>query len=358
MNIEKVKSIADAVLYEGYILYPYRPSAIKNQQRWNFGGVYPKRFSEMQKGTDAWQMQTQCLIEADEKTTLDIKIRFLQMVMRGVREPKESFDKDNFNESDFQGVQALQVGEQLFQSWQEAVEREFNIKTVKLNELVGKTKEQKFSFEENQETEILKNEENKVGGIIVRSNEFIEGAVEVSVEDLSEQVELKSKKLFKVTVRILNKGNFADDETRDEALMRAFVSTHTILNVKSGGFVSLLEPTEKFENVAKTCENIGTYPVMVGDEGEREFLFSSPIILYDYPQIAPESEGNYFDGTEMDEMLALRIMTLTDDEKHQMRGADERTRQMLERTETMSPEMMMKLHGRTSNLSRKEENDK
>ncbi|MGI8670873.1 MAG: hypothetical protein ACR2J3_13665 [Aridibacter sp.] len=354
MNIEKVKSIADAVLYEGYILYPYRPSAIKNQQRWNFGGVYPKKFSEMQKGTEAWQMQTQCLVEGDENTTLDIKIRFLQMVMRGVREPKESFDKDNFDESDFQGVQALQVGERLFQSWQEAIEREFDIKTVKLNDLVGKTEAQKFSFEENLETEILKNEENKIGGIIVRSNEFIEGAVEVSVEEVNSD----AKKLFKVTVRILNRGDFEMDETRDEALMRAFVSTHTILNVKSGGFVSLLEPSEKFEEIAKTCENIGTYPVMVGDEGEREFLLSSPIILYDYPQIAPESAGDYFDGTEMDEMLALRILTLTDDEKHQMRGADERTRQMLERTETMPPELMMKLHGKTSDLTKVEEKNK
>ncbi len=358
MNIEKVKSIADAVLYEGYILYPYRPSATKNQQRWNFGGVYPKKFSEMQKGTDAWKMQTQCLVEGDENTTLDIKIRFLQMVLRGVREPKENFDESSFDESDFEGVQALQVGERLFQSWQEAIEREFDIKTVRLNELVGKTEEQKFSFEENQETEILKNEENKVGGIIVRTNEFIEGAVEISVEDLTEQVELNAKKLFKVTVRILNQGDFADNETRDGALMRAFVSTHTILNVKSGGFVSLLEPTEKFGEIAKTCENIGTYPVMVGDEGEKEFLLSSPIILYDYPQIAPESAGDYFDGTEMDEMLALRILTLTDDEKHQMRGADERTRQMLERTETMPPELMLKLHGKTSDLTKVEEKNK
>jgi hydrogenase maturation protease len=189
MNIEKVKSIADAVLYEGYILYPYRPSATKNQQRWNFGGVYPKKFSEMQKGTDAWKMQTQCLVEGDENTTLDIKIRFLQMIMRGVREPNADFsgNEEDIFESDFQGVQALQVGEQLFQSWQEAIEREFDIKTVHLNDLVGKTEEQKFTFEENQETEILKNEENKVGGIIVRTNEFIEGAVEISVEDLSDR---------------------------------------------------------------------------------------------------------------------------------------------------------------------------
>ena len=38
-----VDQVANAVLYEGYILYPYRPSAVKNRQRWNFGVVYPRR---------------------------------------------------------------------------------------------------------------------------------------------------------------------------------------------------------------------------------------------------------------------------------------------------------------------------
>ena len=71
----------------------------------------------------------------------------------------------------------------------------------------------------------------------------------------------------------------------------------------------------------------------------------SPIILYDYPQVAEESPGDFFDGTEIDEMLALRVMTLTDEEKREMRGADERARQILERTEMLPPEQFMKLHG-------------
>jgi hydrogenase maturation protease len=74
-------------------------------------------------------------------------------------------------------------------------------------------------------------------------------------------------------------------------------------------------------------------------------MLSSPIILYDYPQIAPESAGDLFDGTEIDEILTLRIMTLTDEEKREMRGVDARARQILERTERLAPEQMMKLHG-------------
>jgi hydrogenase maturation protease len=74
-------------------------------------------------------------------------------------------------------------------------------------------------------------------------------------------------------------------------------------------------------------------------------MLSSPIILYDYPKIAPESAGALFDGTEIDEILTLRIMTLTDQEKMEMASTDERAKEILERTESMPPEQFMKLHG-------------
>jgi hydrogenase maturation protease len=85
--------------------------------------------------------------------------------------------------------------------------------------------------------------------------------------------------------------------------------------------------------------------VLVGDAGQRDTLLASPIILYDYPHIAPESIGDLFDGTEIDEILSLRILTLTDDEKREIRDSDERARQILERTESMPAEQFMKLHG-------------
>ena len=128
--------------------------------------------------------------------------------------------------------------------------------------------------------------------------------------------------------------------------MRSLVSTHTILGVRDGGeFVSLLDPPEEFKEAVAGCQNTGTWPVMVGEEGERDCMLSSPIILYDYPQIAPESPGDLFDGTEIDEILTLRIMTLTDAEKREMRSVDEHARRILERTETMPGEELMRMHG-------------
>jgi hydrogenase maturation protease len=123
------------------------------------------------------------------------------------------------------------------------------------------------------------------------------------------------------------------------------VSTHTILGVAGGEFVSLLDPPAEWRAAAEACRNVGTWPVLVGEEGQKDMLLSSPIILYDYPQVAPESPGDLFDSTEIDEILTLRIMTLTDEEKRAMAAVDERTRALLERTEGMAPEDLLRLHG-------------
>src|SRR5580658_7081158 len=82
MNSTSIESIANAVLYEGYMLYPYRPSAVKNRQRWNFGVIYPQAYSETQNGIDPWFMQTQCLVRGGESGTIHIKVRFLQAISR------------------------------------------------------------------------------------------------------------------------------------------------------------------------------------------------------------------------------------------------------------------------------------
>jgi len=79
MTASLVEKIADAVLYEGYILYPYRASAVKNHQRWNFGIVYPQDYSLAQRGAEASSMQTECLLQGNR---LDVKIRFLRLVAR------------------------------------------------------------------------------------------------------------------------------------------------------------------------------------------------------------------------------------------------------------------------------------
>jgi hydrogenase maturation protease len=314
---------------------------VKNQQRWNFGALCPPDYSQAQGGTEACIMQTECLVLGDERTRLEVKARFLHLLAREVGQLATPLTElQEGVEPDFQTIAALEVGGQIYQTWQEAVEREVNLPGSHPGQLVAESERQAFAFPSNKETEHLRGPDGETVGVITRSQQAIAGAIEVGAEQVGER-------LFKVTVRILNLTPLEDAQTRsrDEALMRSFVSTHTILGVRDGEFVSLLEPPEALREIAAACSNKGTWPVLVGDEGERDCLLSSPIILYDYPQIAPESAGDLFDGTEIDEILTLRIMTLTDDEKREMRGVDERARKILERTETIPLEQMLKLHG-------------
>jgi hypothetical protein len=177
----------------------------------------------------------------------------------------------------------------------------------------------------------------EVVGALVRGWRPLHGAVEVGAELLRERV-------YRVTVRITNTTPW-EGEDRESTLKQTFVSTHTALEVENGEFVSLIDPPENLREAAEGCENLKTWPVLVGEEVERNMMLSSPIILYDYPQIAPESPGDLFDGTEIDQMLILNVLNLTDEEKEEMRASDPRGREILERCESLSPEELIKLNG-------------
>ncbi|MGD0629646.1 MAG: hypothetical protein ABR987_09845 [Terracidiphilus sp.] len=345
MNLENVEKIAEAVLYEGYMLYPYRASAVKNQQRWNFGVLYPRAYSEQQSGSDAWAMQTECLLEADLSTRLNIEIRFLQIVNRSIgrlRNPASKLPADREPElalPDFELVEKLTVGGRTYTSWQEALERKVDLPAI--NPAAFSLQRQSFfEFREQRAFEPIVNPDGMIEGVIIREWESISGSVEIILKKCRDG-------LFKATVRLRNLTAFESPqvESRAHSLSRSFVSAHTIFGAEGGEFVSLLDPPRDLEDFVAECTNIGTWPVLVGEDGAHDAMLSSPIILYDYPQIAPESPGSLFDGTEIDEILSLRILTMTDAEKQEMRQSDGRAREILERTENMPPEQFMKLHG-------------
>ncbi len=129
----------------------------------------------------------------------------------------------------------------------------------------------------------------------------------------------------------------AQRQTATKRCMHSLASAHAVLQIRDGEFVSQIDPPEEFREAAAACQNTGVWPVLVGDSGARDTMLGSPIILYDYPQVAPESKGDLFDSTEIDEILTLRILTLTDAEKEEMRRTDERARRILERLESVRP---------------------
>ncbi len=346
MRLDQIKEVANAVLFEGYLLYPYRQSAIKNRTRWTFGVIYPREYSEANGGIEPWTMHTECLVEADNgqpgDISLDITVRFLHLLLRSVAQTEPA---KNAHEEPFAGEWGLAsrfAGEPL----QEGVEREVSVLNLSLPELLAQPRivEINFPGERLVEEKNQAQQASTIPGQIVREQQPIVGAAIIAAEPVGENI-------FKLSIHIENRTPETGKVTsrRDAVLFQSFVSTHTILQVRHGSFISLLEPPEAAQPVVRECQNLRTWPVLVGQDGERNAMISSPIILYDYPQIAPESPGNLFDGTEIDEILSLRIMTLTDEEKEQMRQ-DERTREILERTEALTPEQFMKLHGAIRDL--------
>jgi hydrogenase maturation protease len=341
MNLAAVEKIAKAVLYEGYMLYPYRPSAVKNQRRWNFGVLCPKSYSDAQDGTEASIMQTECLVEGSSISSVEVRLRFLQLSARSIGQlttPVAELMPGDL--PPLQWVEKFEVNGRMYQAWQDAAEREVIVSAGSVEALASQPMIHHFGFHEQEQIEPLRDSDGRVGAILLREARNLSGEVEVSVAQPTDGT-------LKLTIRISNitPVTAAASMSRETALLHSLVSAHTILGVTNGAFVSLLAPPEQLREYASSCKNVGTWPVLVGEEGQRDTMLSSPIILYDYPEIAPESAGDLFDGTEIDEILSLRIMTLTDEEKVEMRQSDERARQMLERTETMPVEQFMKLHG-------------
>jgi hypothetical protein len=315
--VDAVRAIADAVLYEGYVLWPYRRSAIKNQQRFTFGGVYPQRFP------DTSTMQSQCLLEGDGGGRLDVRVRFLQVVRR---------QAGRVVGNTVEPVDELTVGEDRHLSWDEAVEREVAVPDLELGALGAAPRTVPIEFPAGEEQERLTED-----AVLMRSWEELRGRLEVAADSPGAAVQ-------RVTVRVTNETAW-DGGDRAHALRRTFCSTHAILHSDEPAFVSLTDPPEPLRTLAEECENVGVWPVLVGEDGARDTMLASPIILPDYPQIAPESPGDLFDATEIDELLTLNILALTDAEKAEMRASDPRAREILDRAASLTPEQLMQLHG-------------
>jgi len=290
MNFAPVEKIAAAILYEGYILYPYRPTAIKNRQRWNFGTLYPRVYAQAQRPEEPYRLVAECLVAADAEATLNVRLRFLQLLRRP-------------------NAPAL--------AWDEAVERTSEHTNLMLTDLIASPLSLTLPMD---------------------------GDLQI---DLTITVQMLENGAAKLRIEVLNASHLPSGAgaTRDEALPLSFVSAHLVLGIAHGQFVSLLDPGETYRESAAACTNQGVFPVLAGEEPERSIMLCSPIILYDYPRIAPESEGDFFDGTEMDEMLTLRVLTLTDAEKQEMLNGDPRARRILERTEALTSDAMLKAHG-------------
>jgi hypothetical protein len=330
--VDPVRQIAQAVLYEGYLLWPYRRSARKNQQRWTLGGVFPEPYSAARGGDDASLMQTQCLLAADPTAGLDVRVRFLHVVARDIG---VSCGAECGGELEL--VPELAVGDERYLAGEETTEREAAVVGLTPGGLLAAPHREDIEIPAGRHTQWLAAPGARRVGVVLRSWQAVRGRLEILAESVSPGH-------FLITVRVSNTTPWCG-AARSEAVKRALVSAHTILHTSGGRFVSLMDPPARLRRPAANCRNIGTWPVLVGAEGERHTMLSSPIILYDYPQVAPESPGDLFDATEIDQLLTLSILTLTDEERREARDGDPRARELLDRCAALSPEQLMRLSG-------------
>lgn len=301
--VDPVEALARALLYEGYLLYPYRSDAVKNRHRFTFGGLYPPAWCTRQAGSDSHACRTECLVVGNN-AKVQVEIRFLHL-----------------RERVLDGL-----------PFQDGVERRVSVLDARVSE-IG---ERRVSVEVPAEAQI-------VDGASLRQLP-LSGAVHVSTEPTGiDDVERLAIEVENLADVILADGRGA----RDEVLLSTFVALHTLVRVEDGTLSSLLEPAPALEAAARACRNRGTFPVLVGAAGDQSTLLSSPIVLYDHPRIAPESSGDLFDATEIDEILTLRILTLTHEEKERVRRTDSRARSLLERVESLQPGELQRLHGRS-----------
>jgi hypothetical protein len=332
MNFAAAERVADAVLYEGYILYPYRASAAKNRFRWQFGVVVPAGYAAAD-ASEAASIRTECLLEGDERATLHVRLRFLRLEARRVEVPSSEAP------ARFEAVEAHRVGDQDLVTWDVGVLHVTDVGGLRIADLLAREHVEPIDLPGMEITELVRDDLGQIRARVVRERRPIAANVRVSA------IHDAGWTRVSVTLENVSEWPAGRPRNREEALRQSCAGAHVLLAAEAAAFVSLTDPPPGAADAAAACRNERLWPVLVGPQGCRDLVLASPIILSDHPHIAPESPGDLCDATEIDEILTLRIMTLTDDEKREAYVTDDRARQIVERADTLPPGAFERLHG-------------
>ena len=337
-HLEHARKVADAVLYEGYLLYPYRRSAQKNRTRFQFGVLMPPPYRAVDEHEPS-ASQTECLVECPPDAEIDIGLRFLHLQRRTA----QRIDPGSGAASD---TDTLSVDGTEYGSFDEAVEREQHLHGL-VADLLDVDTELRFEVNQAERAEELTGQDGAPAGRLIRRCEALAGAIVARAERTPGPYGA-----LKLHLRVENRTSpQVPLRSRDDGLKYSLIAAHLLIGVTGGTFLSMTDPPEWAAGEVARCENIGTWPVQAGPAGCRDLMLSSPVILYDHPEVAPESAGDLFDATEIDEILTLRTLALTDAERQEARATDQRAADLLDRLDGLPPEMLERMHGAIRYLS-------
>ncbi|WP_235900414.1 hypothetical protein [Lolliginicoccus suaedae] len=322
-SLARARAVADAVLYEGYLLYPYRADSRKNQARWQFGVLGPPGAAEASTGEDS-RLATELLLRGG--SVLRVTLRFLQLQRRDVEEPRDGH---------YETVPEAWVGDRRYVSWDEAIAHEIDLEWD-LSETLGQVERpvHDVSIDGGEDIETLGPECRLRrtrwplrAKAILRRFPAVDGTSTLALEIRNTSAEPSGP------------------DPRADAIRHSLLGAHLIVTTPDGEFESLLEPRPDAEDAARARTHHRCFPVLAGAPGERRIMLVSPIILYDYPEIAGESTGPMFDATEIDEILTLRVMAMTDAEKELARATDPLAAGIIDRADGSTAESLAALHG-------------
>jgi hypothetical protein len=337
-HLEHARKVADAVLYEGYLLYPYRRSAQKNRTRFQFGVLMPPPYRAVDEHEPS-ASQTECLVECPPEAEIDVGLRFLHLQRRTA----QRIDPGSGAASD---TDTLSVDGTDYGSFDEAVEREQHLDGL-VADLLDVDTELRFEVHQAEQAEELTGQDGAPAGRLIRRCEALAGAIVARAERTPGPYGA-----LKLHLRVENRTSpQAPLRSRDDGLKYSLIAAHLLIGVTGGTFLSMTDPPEWAAGEVARCENVGTWPVLAGPADCRDLMLSSPVILYDHPEVAPESAGDLFDATEIDEILTLRTLALTDAERQEARATDQRAADLLDRLDGLPPEMLERMHGAIRYLS-------
>jgi hypothetical protein len=330
-HLEQARKVADAILYEGYLLYPYRKSAQKNQARFQFGVLMPPAYEAVDPHEPS-ASRTECLLEARDGGGVWIQARFLQLQRRTVQAPHPVT-------GELRDVESLLVDGSEYSPWDEAIDREYEV-TAPMDDLLNGGAQFPVHIDAGKEIEELTDADGIIVGRMTHRWEVLDAVIKAEAERIPGPYGVVRLRIS-LENRTVPPGAL---EVRADGLGHALLSAHMLIGA-DGPFLSMTDPPEWASQLVAECTNAGTWPVLTGPGDCRNLMMASPIILYDHPEIAAESAGNLFDATEIDEILTLRTLTLTDAEKAEARMTDPRAADLLDRLDGLPPEMLEKMHG-------------